>query len=149
MSSGRIILLTAALLLQAAVPATAKDAAPKEIGPEAGARTYAQNFKDMVLVTCLAMAYKDAPKVAHDAGSSVSALRDWSQYDMDAAPDEIRALVERYLARDYRNPLVEAEAPGTRFEMLKCLDLYHSNDLNMTTRRLVINPKRTSRTAPR
>lgn len=64
-------------------------------------------------------------------------------------PDEIRALVERYLARDYRNPLVEAEAPGTRFEMLKCLDLYHSNDLNMTTRRLVINPKRTSRTAPR
>jgi hypothetical protein len=71
--------------------------------PQAGARTYAQNYKDMVLATCIANAYKGDKYAATDAGSSVSALRDWAYYDLDKAPDEISDLVNEYLARDYHN----------------------------------------------
>jgi len=80
-----------------------------------------------------------------DAGSSVSALRDWTEYDLEKAPDEIKRLVDEYLARDYQNPLVEAEIKGVRFKLLKCLDLYHSDELDSQVERLVIDPMRTYR----
>lgn len=44
--------------------------------PQAGARTYAQNYKDMVLAECIATAYRNEPSAAMDAGSSASALMD-------------------------------------------------------------------------
>lgn len=113
--------------------------------PQAGARTYAQNYKDMVLTTCLANAYRDDPGAAVDAGSSVSALRDWTSYDLERAPDAITALVDDYLTRDYFNPLVESEIKGVRFDLLKCLDLYHSADLEVQVKQLVIDPERTYR----
>ncbi len=108
--------------------------------PQAGARTYAQNYKDMVLAECVATAYKNAPAVNKDAGSSVSALRDWGYYDLEQSPDAVNELIERYLARDYHNPLVESEVKDVRFDFLKCLDLYHSKDLELLVKRLVINP---------
>lgn len=114
-------------------------------GPEAGGRSYAQNYKDMVLATCIAKAYANDNKVAVDAGSSVSALRDWTYYDLEKSPDVVKSLVDRYLARDYQNPLVESEVKGVRFDLLKCLDLYHSKELAVEVRRLVINPKRNYR----
>lgn len=113
--------------------------------PQAGARTNAQNYKDMVLATCIANAYKGDKHAATDAGSSVSALRDWTEYDLEKAPDEIKRLVDEYLARDYQNPLVEAEIKGVRFDLLKCLDLYHSDELDSQVERLVIDPMRTYR----
>lgn len=113
--------------------------------PQAGARTYAQNFKDMVLAECVAEAYRREPMATRDAGSSVSALRDWTYYDLEQGPDAIRALVEQYLARNYYNPLAEPEAKGIRFDFLKCLDLYHGEELETLTKRLVINPDRTFR----
>lgn len=117
----------------------------RQASPQAGERTYAQNYKDMVLATCIATAYKNDQDVAIDAGSSVSALRDWAYYDLEKAPDEIKALVDRYLARDYQNPLVESEIKGVRFDFLKCLDLYHSKELDAQVERLVINPRHTYR----
>lgn len=113
--------------------------------PQASARTYAQNFKDMVLAECVAEAYRREPMATRDAGSSVSALRDWTYYDLEQGPDAIRALVEQYLARNYYNPLAEPEAKGIRFDFLKCLDLYHGEELETLTKRLVINPDRTFR----
>lgn len=113
--------------------------------PQAGGRTYAQNYKDMVLAICVANAYKSEPAAAADAGSSVSALRDWTYYDMENSPDAIKSLVDRYLARDYRNPLVEAEIKGIKFDFLKCLDLYHSKELDAQVKRFVLKPKRTYR----
>lgn len=56
-----------------------------------------------------------------------------------------RSLVDRCLARDYSNPLAEPEIKGVRFDLLKCLDLYHSKELDAQVRQLVINPKRTYR----
>lgn len=46
--------------------------------PQAGTRTYAQNYKDMALAECVATAYKSNQRVAVDARSSTSALRDWT-----------------------------------------------------------------------
>lgn len=114
-------------------------------GPEAGGRIYAQNYKDMVLATCIASAYANDSGAAMDAGSSASALMDWTYFDLEKAPDASKSLIDRYLARDYHNPVVESEIKGVRFDLLKCLDLYHSKELATEVRRLVINPKRTYR----
>ena len=113
--------------------------------PQAGARTYEQNYKDMVLADCIATAYRNEPKAAQDAGSSASALMDWTYFDLEQAPQAGHPLVEQFLARDYRNPLVESERQGVRFDLLKCLDLYHSPELANQTKQLVINPEHTYR----
>lgn len=110
--------------------------------PQAVTRTHAQNYKDMVLASCLTQAYRNDAGVSSDAGSSVSALRDWTYYDMEKSPDAVKSLVDSYLSRDYSNPLVESEIKGVRFNFLKCMDLYHSKALEDLVKRLVIHPKR-------
>ncbi|RMR04673.1 type VI secretion system amidase immunity protein Tai4 [Pseudomonas syringae group genomosp. 3] len=111
--------------------------------PEGMHRTHAQNYKDMVLATCVASAYKYSENVGTDAGSSVTALREWANYDWEVSPEKPRELVDNYLARDYTNPLVESEIKGVRFDLLKCLDLYHSKELDAQTKKAVINPTHT------
>jgi len=137
-----LILATCALALW---PLLGSAASGQHTSPQAGARTYAQNYKDMVLATCIANAYTNEKNAAIDAGSSVSALRDWTYYDLEKSPDAIKSLVDAYLARDYHNPLAESEIKGVRFDFLKCLDLYHSQELDSLVKRVVINPKRTYR----
>ena len=137
-------MLAALVLPLLASSGNAGDAAAAN-SPQAGARTHAQNYKDMVLATCVANAYKSDARVAIDAGSSVSALRDWTVYDLEKSPDAIKALVDSYLARNYHHPLAESEAKDVRFDFLKCLDLYHSKELDALARRVVIHPKRTYR----
>lgn len=114
-------------------------------GPQAAGRTYAQNYKDMVLAHCLAKAYEASPDAAKDAGSSVSALRDWTYYDMDAATGEIDKLIGEYLRKDYTNPLADSAINGVRFDLLKCMDLYHSPALQAQVDRFVEQPDRTWR----
>ncbi|RMM78001.1 hypothetical protein ALQ72_04514 [Pseudomonas syringae pv. maculicola] len=97
----------------------------------------------MVLATCIASAYKHSDNVGTDAGSSVTALREWANYDWEISPEKPRELIDNYLARDYTNPLVEPEIKGVRFELLKCLDLYHSKELDTQTKKAVINPTHT------
>ncbi|RQT58759.1 type VI secretion system amidase immunity protein Tai4 [Burkholderia cepacia] len=142
----RGVRIAAALVCIAFQPAivVAKDAA--QAAPEAGSRTYLQNFKDMVLAECLATAYKQAPGASKDIGSSISALRDWTYYDMERAPDVIHVLVAKYLARDYRNPVVESEVRDVKFDFLKCIDLYHGKELDVAAKQLVSRPNRTYRT---
>ncbi|WP_265332451.1 type VI secretion system amidase immunity protein Tai4, partial [Pseudomonas syringae] len=69
--------------------------------PQGMVRTYAQNYRDMVLATCIANAYKGEKNTAMDAGSSVTALREWAYYDFEKSPDAVKALIDKYLARDY------------------------------------------------
>jgi len=114
-----------------------------DMSPQASTRTHAQNYKDMVLASCIASAYTNEKNAAIDAGSSVSALRDWTYYDLEKSPDAIQSLVNSYLARNYQNPLAESEIKGVRFDLLKCLDLYHSKQLESLVKRIVIHPKRT------
>ncbi|MFK3796913.1 type VI secretion system amidase immunity protein Tai4 [Pseudomonas sp. NPDC088444] len=113
--------------------------------PQAGGRTYSVNYKDMVLATCIATAYKNDPGAAKDAGSSVSALRDWTSFDLDQATRPIQDLVTDYLSRDYHNPVVESEVKGVRFDLLKCLDLYHSEALEAQIKRWGYTPDRSYR----
>ncbi len=120
-------------------------AAGQAASPQAPARTNAQNYKDMVLASCMAQAYQRDPDAAADAGSSIAALREWTEYDLEHSPDAVKALVDSYLARDYAHPLVESEVPGIRFDFLKCMDLYHSKALDDLVKRLVLHPKRTAR----
>lgn len=138
--------VAAALVCIALQPemSVAKDAAPAS--PASGSRTYLQNFKDMALSECLATAYKQEPGVSKDIGSSTSALRDWTCYDMERAPDVIHALVAKYLARDYRNPVVESEVGDVKFDFLKCIDLYHGKELDAAAKQLVLRPNSTYRT---
>jgi hypothetical protein len=126
-------MLTASLAL-----ATDRPSSPQSIG-----RSYEQNYKDMVLTTCVANAYQGDKNAATDAGSSVSALRDWTYYDLEKSPDEVRALINSYLNRNYINPLAEAEVKGVRFDFLKCLDLYHSEELDALAKKFVIKPGHT------
>jgi hypothetical protein len=119
----KAIKLCPTLLVAALLSSTAHASDRKQGSPEAIARTPAQNYKDMVLASCVAQAYRDDAGAASDAGSSVSALRDWTYFDLDRSPDAVQSLVDRYLARDYANPLVEAEIKGVRFDFLKCMDL--------------------------
>jgi hypothetical protein len=126
-------MLTASLAL-----ATDRPSSPQSIG-----RSYEQNYKDMVLTTCVANAYQGDKNAATDAGSSVSALRDWTYYDLEKSPDEVKALINSYLNRNYINPLAEAEVKGVRFDFLKCLDLYHSEELDTLAKKFVIDPGHT------
>jgi len=93
----------------------------------------------------MTQAYRNDTGAATDAGSSASALRDWTYFDMEKSPDAVKSLVNRYLARDYSNPLVESEIEGVRFDFLKCMDLYHSKALEDLVKRIVIHQKRTFR----
>ncbi|RMT88470.1 hypothetical protein ALP38_00994 [Pseudomonas amygdali pv. sesami] len=113
------------------------------LSPEGMYRTHAQNYKDLVLATCIASAYRYNENVGIDAGSSITALRDWAHYDWEKSPEKLRELVGKYLARDYTNPLVESEIRGVRFDFLKCLDLYHSKELDVLTKNVVIDPTHT------
>ena len=129
----------------ALMPLSGGAAEKKPVSPEAGDRTNAQNYKDMVLAICLADAYKDEAGAAKDIGSSVGALRDWAYYDWEKSPEKVNSLVDKYLARNYFNPLIESEVKNVRFDFLKCLDLYHSKELDAQVKSVVINPKHTYR----
>lgn len=111
--------------------------------PQAYKRTYAQNYGDLVLATCLTTAYPSSTEAGKDIGSLISALRDWSYYDMEKRPDAIFPLIRTYLSRNYFNPLVESDIKGVRFDFLKCLDLYHSEELDSVTEELISEPDRT------
>ncbi|AKT32142.1 type VI secretion system amidase immunity protein Tai4 [Pseudomonas syringae pv. actinidiae] len=111
--------------------------------PEGMYRTFEKNYKDMALATCITIGYKVDVNVGIDAGSSVSAMRDWTYYDMEQSPLAVKALVEKYLARDYTNPLAESQIKGIKFELLKCLDMYHSKELDTLTKKLVTHPNHT------
>ncbi|WP_412534762.1 T6SS amidase immunity protein Tai4 family protein, partial [Pseudomonas amygdali] len=60
------------------------------LSPEGMYRTHAQNYKDLVLATCIASAYRYNENVGIDAGSSITALRDWAHYDWEKSPEKLR-----------------------------------------------------------
>lgn len=111
--------------------------------PEAPMRTYAQNYKDMMLTSCIARAYKNDPIAGKDADYSTSVFIDWTLYDVEKSSGAIDQLINHYLARDYRNPLKEYQ--GVQFNLLKCLDMYHSKELDDQVKKFVPNPSHTFR----
>lgn len=129
--------------LTAAAPtmalATHTDTQPSQ--PQGGSRSHLENYKDMLLAICITDAYPDDAEIAKDAGSSVSALDGWTVYDLDHASAAFRSLVRGYLRRDYSVWLKAHGLPSGRYGVLKCLDMYHSQALELQARRMVIEPQ--------
>ncbi|UCV03708.1 type VI secretion system amidase immunity protein Tai4 [Dechloromonas denitrificans] len=121
----------AALVLCSSLTATAADSIT------ATGRTNAENYKDRALAGCIAEAYKGTP-AGEDAAITKSAFIEWTYYDDDRGDPATEQLVETYLRRDYRNP-VEGYA-GARFDLLKCIDMYHSPQLDAQVRQYVPKP---------
>jgi hypothetical protein len=110
--------------------------------PEVASRTYAQNYKDLVLASCIAEAYSGEPKAAADAGATAAGLEStWTNYDLEKSSGQISKLVDRYLARKYNS----IHGPDIKLDLLKCLDLYHSKELDAQVKRFVLTPGRTYR----
>lgn len=110
-----------------------------EHSPGGPTRSYAQNYQDMILASCIARAYKNDPIAGKDANYSASVFVDWTLYDVEKSSQAIDQLIDRYLARDYHNPLVEYQ--GIQFNLLKCIDLYHSHELVEQVKKFVPNPQ--------
>ncbi|WP_231716666.1 type VI secretion system amidase immunity protein Tai4 [Burkholderia ubonensis] len=100
-------------------------------------RTNAENYKDRALAACLSVAYQGSP-AGKDANITKSAFLEWTYYDEGKGDRAVDQLVERFLRRDYTNP-VEGYA-GATFDLLKCLGLYHSPELDEQVRRYVPHP---------
>ncbi|NTZ85346.1 hypothetical protein FCJ61_20665 [Burkholderia metallica] len=100
-------------------------------------RTNAENYKDRALAACLSLAYRGSP-AGKDADITKSAFLEWTYYDEEKGDRAVERLAERYLRRDYGNP-VEGYA-GAKFALLKCLDLYHGPELAEQVRRYVPHP---------
>ncbi|WP_459199246.1 type VI secretion system amidase immunity protein Tai4 [Ralstonia pseudosolanacearum] len=100
-------------------------------------RTNAENYKDRALAACLSAAYPGSEAGA-DSDATKSVFLEWTYYDEDRGNRATDRLVERYLRRDYRNP-TQGYA-GAQFKLLKCLDLYHSPELDAQVRQFVPHP---------
>lgn len=107
--------------------------------PEAAFRTFAVNYKDMMLAGCIAMAYKDVPEVAKDAQRTGGAFMEWTRYDVESATGVNVQIIDRYLARTYH----AKEAPDVRLDLLKCFDMYHSAELDAQVKQYVDRPSDT------
>lgn len=124
----------AALLLCLPLSALAGKDAVTAIGRNNGV-----NFKDRALAACISEAYKGSP-AGEDADLTQSVFLDWTYYDDEKGDPAVDQLVEKYLRRDYSNP-VEGYA-SAKFDLLKCLDMYHSAELEKLVRKYVPHPAR-------
>ncbi len=106
---------------------------------EADSRTYAQNYKDAMLAGCIARAYEKETLAYKDSRDTASLLMEWSNYDAENSLDEIDRIQNKYLNREYHDPLIENK--DSKFELLKCFDMYHSKELNNQVQRFVSKPK--------
>ncbi|MFD2366527.1 T6SS amidase immunity protein Tai4 family protein [Pseudoduganella sp. GCM10020061] len=122
---------------------TAAAASADPLTPTAAVRRNDSNFKDMVLAVCISRVYAHQDHAAADAAGTARALVEWTSYDADSAPDQINRLINTYTKRSYRNPI--GDNNGTKFDLLKCLDLYHSKELNMLASRVVVAPSSVQR----
>jgi hypothetical protein len=110
--------------------------------PNAFSQTNAQNFKDMVLAFCLRGAYPGTA-AEKDAGESASALLSWTELNLGDNGKKIDDLLKQYLGKTYFNPTAGSNAgQKLHWNLLKCLDLYHSAALERLSARFVAHPYR-------
>lgn len=110
--------------------------------PEVASRTYAQNYKDLALAVCIMQAYENEPKAAADAGATAAGLDStWTNYDPEKGAGQISKLVKLYLSRQYNS----IQGPNIKLDLMKCLDLYHSQALEEQVKQFVPTPNRTYR----
>ncbi|MDR2924626.1 MAG: type VI secretion system amidase immunity protein Tai4 [Azoarcus sp.] len=107
-------------------------------------RNNATNFKDRELAFCIAEAYKESSAVREDAADTGKIHLEWTYFDLETTESgldvntEGSALIGKYLRRDYSYP-IEGYV-GTKFDLLKCIDMYHSPELDELVRKYVPHP---------
>ncbi|WP_312686923.1 T6SS amidase immunity protein Tai4 family protein [Kosakonia sp.] len=106
--------------------------------PAAASRTYAQNYKDAALALCVAKAYASEPGASKDASASASGLSNWSEYDAENGAGKMGELADQFLARQYASH----QGNNIKLNLMKCIDMYHSNALEQQVRDYVPHPKR-------
>lgn len=84
-------------------------------------------LKNWALSICLAQVAQDE-RTAKDAGSTASAYLEFGHQDL-AVYDEIRTLVAKYAALKYSGSI------PSDFNTMKCIDLFHSKELDRLTAR--------------
>jgi hypothetical protein len=99
--------------------------------------TNAENYKDRALASCIATAYKGSA-AGEDADTTKSVYLEWTYYDETNANPAVDELVKKYLHRDYSNPLEGYSS--AKFSLLKCIDMYHSKELDSQVRKYVPHP---------
>ena len=109
--------------------------------PQAHLRPSGQNYKDMMLAKCVSSAYEKEPGAANDAGASAAVMLEWIDLDLDASIDPSNQLLKSWLQRDYQHPLAH-QYKNIRFDLLKCIDMYHSKELADQVKRYVSKPAR-------
>lgn len=129
MMNARVILLPLLCLSLVAVAGESNITAIK--------RTNGQNYKDRALASCISEAYRGSA-AGEDASVTKSAFVEWSYYDDDKGNPAVDVLVKKYLQRDYSNP-TEGYA-GAKFQLLKCVDMYHSKELEAQVPMYVPHP---------
>ncbi|MDR2991707.1 MAG: type VI secretion system amidase immunity protein Tai4 [Burkholderiaceae bacterium] len=86
-------------------------------------------LKNWALTVCLGSVVNDS-RDKHDADASASAYREFGHQGIEAY-DQLRQLALKYAALKYSGAI-----PGD-FNIMKCIDLYHSDELDRLATRLV------------
>lgn len=105
--------------------------------PAAASRSYAQNYKDMALASCIATAYQRDKDISLDASFTANALNEWGRYDIDENTGKIEKITKEFLKRSYQSH----HGSNVQLELLKCIDLYHSDELEQLVKQHVLTPK--------
>lgn len=82
-------------------------------------------LKNWALSICLAQAARDE-RTAQDAASTAGAYMEFGRQDL-VVYEEIRALVAKYGALEYGGSV------PSEFNTMKCIDLFHSKELDRLT----------------
>ncbi|KOC89984.1 T6SS amidase immunity protein Tai4 family protein [Winslowiella iniecta] len=106
--------------------------------PETAYRTYAQNYKDAALAYCVSQAYAADGNAHADASASANGIDNWGEYDLENSSGKVPELVKEYLSRDYQSK----HGHGTRLNLMKCLDMYHSVQLQELVEKYVPHPEK-------
>ena len=134
-----LVILTATILTFAVACSAANDTSKTSENDHmtaAASRTYAQNYKDMALAYCIAKAYSDDPQANKDATATAGGLDQWTNYDAEDGATAIPDLVKKYLSRHYAS----IHGEKIKLDLLKCIDMYHSKDLEKLVTKYVQKP---------
>ncbi len=119
-------LLTALLLLICALAMASQTTQAQHMTAKYDQQTLLKNW---ALSICLAQVAKDE-RTADDAGLTASAYLEYGKQGLEAYA-EIRKLVNKYKDLHY-----DGSVKG-EYNTMKCIDLFHSKELNLLTSRLV------------
>ncbi len=133
-------LLVALVICESIGSANASDKKDVDL-PEVASRTYSQNYKDMMLAACIGTAYKSDAHASGDATDTASALNEWGNYDVENSTGKTEQIIDQYMARKYNS----IHGENVRLDLLKCLDMYHSKELDAQVKRYVGKPNHTYR----